>query len=680
MIWEEATIEHPLSTHSASIGTRWSQAGYLHALRMCAVLFVMLFSLGVGNVWGLSVTYTTSSGSPSASGNTITGSSASFSDDTYNSNHTQMLADGSMELTLTSLGGINISNISLSMKSNKKAGAGKLRYSTDGGTNWTYLVGSSSEGVGFNQSAWHGSYSTSYVDIPKTVSLSSVSSLKIKIESTVSSIYCQSFTITYTAAAPSTTVTPDPTSITFDDDELDGSGEASGSTTLDISVSNGYQSGGNYLFVAVESDDTECEFTVNSGAYSYGSGNSTSIDDLSVEYYAIDAGTFTGRVIASGYNSSYTAVNCTIPLSVTITAGCSYQVALTKGAQTNGSFSLSESNGSYDNCDANFVVTVSSISPSSGYGCTGVTATGSNSTVTGPDGSGNYTVTYTKGNSITSTVTANFAEKVKTPTFGVSGGTYNATQSVTLSCATDGATIYYTTDGSTPTTSSSVYSSAISVTTTNTTIKAIAAKSSMANSDVASATYVLKCATPEISPVTGSYTGAQNVTITCATDGASIYYTNNGGTPSSSSTSYSAFSLDATKTIKAIAIKSGWTDSEIATSTITVQYGITWKVNGETWTPKTTTGSGTDGSSLVNSGTQWSALTLPTDPDPDEDGCGQKFIGWITNTITGELDKTDDAAAISALDILNSGNQSGKTSETITTGTTFHAVFADYAE
>ena len=104
-------------------------------------------------------------------------------------------------------------------------------------------------------------------------------------------------------------------------------------------MSNGYKSSGNYLNLYVESDDEDkCEFTINSGAYSYSSGNSTSIDDLSVEYYAIDAGTFTGRVIASGYNSSYAAVNCTIPLSVTITAGCSYQVALTKGASTNCSF------------------------------------------------------------------------------------------------------------------------------------------------------------------------------------------------------------------------------------------------------------------------------------------------------------------------------------------------------
>ena len=357
-------------------------------------------------------------------------------------------------------------------------------------------------------------------------------------------------------------------------------------------------------------------------------------------------------------------------MSCYFSSACANQVALTKGAESNGSFSLSSANGSYDNCDNNFVVTVSSITPSSGYGCIGVTATGGNSTVTGPDGSGNYTVTYTKGNSITSTVTANFAAKCATPTFSVSGGTYNATQSVTLSCATDGATIYYTTNGSTPTTSSSVYSSAISVTSTNTTIKAIAAKSSMANSDVASATYVLKCATPVITPATGTFTGAQDVTITCATAGASIYYTNNGGTPSSSSTAYSAFSVDATKTIKAIATKSGWTDSDIATSTITIQYNVTWMVNGVAYT----TG---DPTSKANSGTAWSSLKLPTDPTPP---CGDVFVGWTTDNIgTTGLDKDDDddATRIAALNLMTSANKSGK-STTITNNVTFYAVFADY--
>ena len=67
------------------------------------------------------------------------------------------------------------------------------------------------------------------------------------------------------------------------------------------------------------------------------------------------------------------------------------------------------------------------------------------------------------------------SSSVALPTFTPVGGTYIGTQHVTLNCETDGATIYYTTNGSTPTTSSNVYSSAIEVSST-TTIKAIAEK------------------------------------------------------------------------------------------------------------------------------------------------------------------------------------------------------------
>ena len=145
-------------------------------------------------MWGLSVTYTTSSGSPVASGNTIANSSASFSDVTNNSNHVQMLADGSMTLTLTDLGGIDISDITLSMRSNSSGGKGSLKYSTDGGSSWTTIINNQR----FNQSAWNGAYSTSYVNISKSVSISNATQLKIKIEATANSLYCQSFTLTYT--------------------------------------------------------------------------------------------------------------------------------------------------------------------------------------------------------------------------------------------------------------------------------------------------------------------------------------------------------------------------------------------------------------------------------------------------------------------------------------------------
>ena len=59
---------------------------------------------------------------------------------------------------------------------------------------------------------------------------------------------------------------------------------------------------------------------------------------------------------------------------------------------------------------------------------------------------------------------------------------------MSISCATEGATIYYTTNGDEPTTNSTVYTAAINVS-TNTTIKAIAAKSGYDNSTVASAVY-----------------------------------------------------------------------------------------------------------------------------------------------------------------------------------------------
>ena len=76
---------------------------------------------------------------------------------------------------------------------------------------------------------------------------------------------------------------------------------------------------------------------------------------------------------------------------------------------------------------------------------------------------------------------------VEAPTFSPAAGTFTEAQNVTISCATDGVTIYYTTDGTEPTTSSAQYSSAIAVSTT-TTIKAIAVKGSD-QSTVATATY-----------------------------------------------------------------------------------------------------------------------------------------------------------------------------------------------
>ena len=82
-------------------------------------------------------------------------------------------------------------------------------------------------------------------------------------------------------------------------------------------------------------------------------------------------------------------------------------------------------------------------------------------------------------------------QNVSAPTFSPAGGVYGEPQTVTISCATAGATIYYTTDGSIPTTSSSVYSSPLTISET-TTVKAMATKAGMNNSNVATATYTIQ--------------------------------------------------------------------------------------------------------------------------------------------------------------------------------------------
>ena len=121
--------------------------------------------------------------------------------------------------------------------------------------------------------------------------------------------------------------------------------------------------------------------------------------------------------------------------------------------------------------------------------------------------------------------------------------------------------------------SSTLYSGPIQVLGSET-IKAIGAESGYANSSVASATYTLNlppAATPTISLGSGTYTVSQPVTISDTTTGATIYYTTDGSTPTTSSKVYSgALTLNATETLKAIAVAIGYSPSAVATSAYTV--------------------------------------------------------------------------------------------------------------
>ncbi len=166
---------------------------------------------------------------------------------------------------------------------------------------------------------------------------------------------------------------------------------------------------------------------------------------------------------------------------------------------------------------------------------------------------------------------ATYTIKVVTPAFFPEAETYTEAQDVSISCATEGATIHYTTDGTPPTATSPTYNNAITVNKT-TTIKAIAVKDGMADSEVAEATYTIKVVTPTFFPEAGTYTEAQNVEISCTTDGTDIYYTTNGNDPDETSDIYSsAITVSEGMTIKAVGIKHGWTNSEIAKAVYTIE-------------------------------------------------------------------------------------------------------------
>ena len=77
-------------------------------------------------------------------------------------------------------------------------------------------------------------------------------------------------------------------------------------------------------------------------------------------------------------------------------------------------------------------------------------------------------------------------------------------------------------------------------------------------------------ATPTSDPAPGNFTGTASIQLKCATTGATIYYTDDGTTPTTASTQYeNAISISSTKTIKAIAVKEGLYDSAVFSGTFT---------------------------------------------------------------------------------------------------------------
>jgi len=182
---------------------------------------------------------------------------------------------------------------------------------------------------------------------------------------------------------------------------------------------------------------------------------------------------------------------------------------------------------------------------------------------------------YTNSPAASATYTINAV--LPAPIFSPTPGAYSSSQTVTISDATAGTTIYYTADGSTPTTSSTKYTGAITVSATET-LEAIAVETGYTNSAAASAAYTINAVLPApiFSPTPGTYSSSQTVTISDATAGTTIYYTTDGTTPTTSSIRYAgAITVSATETLEATAVEEGYATSAVSTAVYNLPAGFT---------------------------------------------------------------------------------------------------------
>lgn len=224
---------------------------------------------------------------------------------------------------------------------------------------------------------------------------------------------------------------------------------------------------------------------------------------------------------------------------------------------------------------------------------------------------------------------------------------------VTIATTTPGATIYYTTDGTDPDPSveAQKYTHAFSITSA-VTVKAIAVRSHYTNSSISSQACTPQVATPVISCSGTSFT------ITCATEGASIYYTTSTTDlasvvdPTSSSTAYSAaVSITQTTYVKAIAYKDGYTTSAIASATCVYSAGspntysctftsASWVTNGAsdfTWT------SVKNGGGFNNNGIQ---VTTNADYNGANANTNKTFTGVSQVIVTYNTNKSAGAGTL----------------------------------
>ncbi len=233
----------------------------------------------------------------------------------------------------------------------------------------------------------------------------------------------------------------------------------------------------------------------------------------------ISAGTCTVTASQAGNTNYPAAANVTrtitvTPARLTITASSPavlYGSAVPAITASYGGFVTGESSSSLTTAPActTTYTTTSAAGSSPATGCSGAA-------------SNKYSISYVAGKV---TVTAVTLPITAAPMFSLVPGTYATAQSVTISDATSGATIYYTRDGTNPTTNSTAYSGPIAVTNTLT-LKAIAVANGYTASPIAAASYTIT--TPSVNFSSGFVAGGMQLNGKSALAGSVLQLTDGG--------------------------------------------------------------------------------------------------------------------------------------------------------
>lgn len=455
------------------------------------LMMTMLLLAVMGSLWADEVTFTpgTDTGETSVTKGGVTCTMTTMNNDSYY----QIYANQSGTFSVTSG---NITKIEFTCTAN-----GTAKY---GPGNASANVGSYS--YSGNKGTWTGE--------AQSVTISSTAQVRMT-----------SLTITYISASPCTVTLGD------DNSTLIEATSGAGVTLPTRAALNGYEFEG-WSETNVSEKTTSAPTIIPAGSYAPttditlypvytktegGGGTTQKNASVTISDYA----TANGWVSGSSSGPQYTEVILNNDVNATTTGTGNngkyysdwrfYQngngnviISTTNGKLTSVTFTFTVSNSGTLNYNSSAITsgTAVTVSGTSAEFTVGNSGSATNGQVRITAISVNYDV---QGPGTTYYWSSPVAAAVVTPTFSPEGGTYDEAQNVTISCETEGAAIYYTIDGSDPTSNSSTpYENAIPVSLGTTTIKAIAYVGEDV-SEVATATYIITKKDAELSYSQTSY-------------------------------------------------------------------------------------------------------------------------------------------------------------------------------